>query len=590
MKTSRLLQNSFRSKSVICASYIFMLFVVGAWPAQTINAQTAAAKTADSSAATTQGKSTVSGRVVYEDNGRPVRHAQVMLINKEGGPTRNTSTDKSGKFVIKNVVAGSYTWMIEATGVSSPSPYTGMNVDANVVSVDGTGNTEIEIRAQRGGIITGKVVYADGDPAINASISVMRKDSGHYTPIRISHSYESLRTDDRGVYRIAGLPPGEYIVSAAEDSMRIQENGDGSYYGGAGSLSATYYPSATTTQSATTLRVEAGREVGDINITLIERALHKVSGIVTAKSTGLPLARVQISAQLKGEPSDHLINNMFAHTDERGRWTLDDVPDGSYTLMVYPPQPEIQATDGQTFQRLMREARSRFVMKRQDVVVGGGDVSGLAIELTDGARISGTIKIEGDKPLAQNIIISAKSLSGDKNTQQMPSRAERDGTWMVGGLQSGENLLSVFAGNKYYVKSITWNGMDLQRNPVNLDEGGEVKGVEIILSADVATLTGHALSATDGTPLRNILVMLISTDQSRWRFSNASSSSRVTGPDGSFQITGAPGEYFAIVWRMSDGPLAINDETIRERTANAPRVILQAGERKSMDLRLPQKP
>ncbi|MGB9181942.1 MAG: carboxypeptidase regulatory-like domain-containing protein [Pyrinomonadaceae bacterium] len=590
MTTSRLFQNSCLSKHVICAISLFMLFVaVALWPQKTISAQTVVTTTTELAPSNSApGKSTVSGRVVYDDTGKPVRRAHVSLIGKDApAGQRMTNADARGVFRLKNVPAGRYTFYVDAVGVYSPNPYGPEEGKQNAieVSVDGTSNVEVEVRARRGGSINGKITYTDGEPAVGLPVSLMRREEGRILPFR-NGRYGDVRTDDRGVYRVSGLPPGEYIVSASEEVERVMQRGDSVYSYGGGSLSATYYPAATSARSASGLRVEAGREVSDINITLIERSTHKVSGTVTVKRDGTPLVRAQVMVQLKTEPGDFADSHMYSQTDERGYWTLEEVPDGTYIINVTPPQPEMRGSDGRNYDRAYREAMGRFVAKNQDLTVAGADVSGLAIEMSEGARIRGTLRVEGDKPLPQNIYISAEAANGER-VMQPSSRVEQDNTWIVGGLPAGDNFLNVgVAGGKYYTKSITWNGMDLQRNPVNLDEGGEVKGVEIVLSTDVATLTGRALNATDGAPLRNMVLILVPTDQSRWRSRSASLGGR-TGADGSFTITGAPGEYFALIWRMNDGPLAFNEENIRARTANAPRVTLRAGERKSMDISVP---
>jgi hypothetical protein len=55
------------------------------------------------------------------------------------------------------------------------------------------------------------VTYADGDPAINASVRIFRKREGKWTQV-IGRTPDDAITDERGVYRVSGLWPGEYLV------------------------------------------------------------------------------------------------------------------------------------------------------------------------------------------------------------------------------------------------------------------------------------------------------------------------------------------------------------------------------------------
>ena len=68
------------------------------------------------------------------------------------------------------------------------------------------------MRLAKGAVITGAIVDAMGDPATNVHVEVyrVRVASG----ARLTDVQESATTDDRGIYRIHSLLPGEYVVAA----------------------------------------------------------------------------------------------------------------------------------------------------------------------------------------------------------------------------------------------------------------------------------------------------------------------------------------------------------------------------------------
>ena len=177
-------------------------------------------------------KSTIRGRVFYEDTGRAVKRTSIMLMGKGGGRELSGLTDNNGVFEIKDVVAGTYYAFVNAPGVVSPLAYADISkqkegMDEAVegfppIIVNGISDLDVQIPARRGGAISGRIMYADGDAAVGVKVEILRKVKEKF--ITVIPNFSSIismmmggggggfQTDDRGVYRFAGLPNGEYIV------------------------------------------------------------------------------------------------------------------------------------------------------------------------------------------------------------------------------------------------------------------------------------------------------------------------------------------------------------------------------------------
>jgi hypothetical protein len=544
-----------------------------------------------------RGNSTVRGRVVYDDTGRPLRRVRVMLYitrrDESAVPQQRMAiTDARGEFTVKNVVAGKYFVFVEAPGIVRQTAFGDSPDELTSVSVDGTSNAEVQVRARRGGSITGKVTYTDGDPAVNAMVSLLLKKGKQFVPY-FAGGFDggAVVTDDRGVYRLFGLPPGEYVIGVGEVTQRVveSEEGGGGYSSNYGTLSATFYPSVTSKTASTPVAVEAGQETSNINITIAERSLHKISGTIRARRDGQIITLANISIMNKQE-LDGGMNNLgtqSVNVDAQGRWYFDDVPDGEYVIIVNPIQDELREARTRAAQGVRTQG---FVEKRMDVVVAGVDVTGLTIEVTQGARISGTVVVEGGKPLPQNVIVFTKDASSPdssfRNGRSAQAQAKPDGTFTMESVPEGilSVLASVAPGGKYFTKAVTSGGADLLRDPLNVEDEVEIKDVRITISAEVATLSGRLLSAENGKAMRGVGIMLIPADPETMRVFGARAYG-ASSPDGTYTLSGAPGDYLAIVWRQSDG--AYNPELIKARAQNAPRVTLQPNERKSMDLVIP---
>ncbi len=535
--------------------------------------------------------SSVKGRALYEDTGRPAPRERVQLIASEllanhrdrySIPTE--ITDANGEFIFHRVSAGEYYVFVRpadehlASAEAAPFPLQTGDAAADAarleqykkefikITVNGESPVEIDLRVRNPhfGVISGRIANANGQPVAGANVSAMR------TSERVFGT--STHTGENGAYRIIGQPAGEYIVSASPPPRTLNGERPNGMEGLAG---ATYFPSTIDSHNSPPVAVYPDRETGDINITLAAWSLHSVAGTVRHESDGQPVAGAtvrltrkdsedQASGTEKAAGIEAAMYNYLSATDTQGRWSVSNLPDGKYTIFVRPA-PVVSA-DAET---------RKFVEKRQDLTVAGSDVEDLAIEVSAGGRISGRVTVEEGNALAPQISIAAGSAI---------ARVGPDGTFIVTGVPQGEFPLAVIIRppNVFYVRSIEVNGIDLLREKLKTRAGAEIKDIHIGISP-AAILSGRVLSAPGGTPLSRIGVKLIPTEQSMVE-AYKSMPSGVTNEQGSFVVSGAPGEYFVIVWRLGEKAPTRDEDSIKKFSANALRVTLGPGERKSMDL------
>jgi hypothetical protein len=184
-----------------------------------------------------------------------------------------------------------------------------------------------------------------------------------------------------------------------------------------------------------------------------------------------------------------------------------------------------------------------------------------------------------------------ETASGERTVSYANSvRVRQDGTFTADGLPSESIWIRAFSWqdrNKYYTKSVTANGVDLMSEPLIVKDGSEVQGVRVLISTEIATLTGRVLAGDGGTHfLRGAVVVLIPAEPHKQRMRNARLHG-YTNAEGGFTITGAPGEYMVIVLRPGTEPYGLGDQALKVLMANAQRITLQANERKTMDFIAP---
>lgn len=567
----------------------------------------------------------VKGRAVFDGTDRPVRRAQIALmqLSSRSGLEMSGITDRDGQFVIADVPTGVYFAMVNLPGIISPLAFMSatdrgepenFNVKAireycTEVVVDG-GNVNVIVRAKRGGAISGRITYSDGEPAIDAQVAIIRRDGKKTSRVLTGFtaaSLLSLRTDDRGRYRIAGIPPGEYIVSAAEtNTSQNGRRGRGDDFFGAlfssDSLVVSYYSSGTRLEDAIKLEVTAGSELSDIDVTLADSTPHTVRGSVIAKLDRLPLPDASLSLRMRDQASWFGSDAQQIVTDEQGTWMLDGIPDGTYVLTVEPPGNfpapgldsegiTIDDTDGQPKRKNV--PTRKFVRQETEITVSGGDLVLDPIALAEGASISGTIEWpnNADGPRSQYVQILYR-YEGEPPTQDYRnSTSASGGEFTIEGMRSGKVYLMAnpgYAGadtfSNLYVKSITLNGIDLRQKPLTIAEGQSIKNIHIVIAENPAKGIIKLLD-NEGKPRGAKRVAVVSVDEGHWLF-GSDTIEGITDSRGMFAFTAAPGEYLVIVAASDDfWPPAV--EVIRERAPSATHIKLASGDNQPVTVVVP---
>lgn len=543
--------------------------------------------------------STVYGRAIYHDSEQPVRRVKVVLRNLANlGPEELTAiTNARGEFRIEGVPAGRYFIGVNGRGVVSTDSFielgdyresrydrSDLRKYFEEIEVDGRTSKQVVIRARRGGVVAGKVSYANGDPAIDHPITILRRKRDKYSVFFTNVNTMSLvlLTDDRGIFRVSGLPTGEYIVGATPmiehgelvKDLALEVNMVGS------SLSMTFHPSTMLPTNATPVSIEAGEEKTGIDITLADQQLHTVAGVVRERDNRhpVPQAKVRIIRKETYETVGrafwpYSVGMPGVSTDELGRWRLREVPDGRYIIFVEPG-------DGPPSER------EKFATKRQEIEVSGRNIDNLIIELGDGATVSGTVVVDSG-PAPRNIYVG---LTAGSRVELEPSTIiQRAGAFAIRGVSPGKMYFFVNLGEgnqQFYIKSITWNGKDLLREPLEISAEEKIGDVKIVLSSQVATFTIRVRSAP-GESVENVSLTLVPSDPARWERREAQLLC-TTDAQGKCTIVGAPREYLVFILPRGVRSGTLEKDEIEERAAGAQRVSLGPAERRTFEIVLPR--
>ena len=161
--------------------------------------------------------------VVTTTDGEPLRSARVRISPTPREIRSIAETDAEGRYEIA-VPTGRY------TVTASKSRYVTLAFGQRRVDEGGTvvelssGQTieHINIALPPGGVLTGIVSDTYGEVVTGASVQAYRYRYA-FGRWQLDRTGRADGTDDRGVYRLFGLPPGDYYVEAANQPLRQKQ-------------------------------------------------------------------------------------------------------------------------------------------------------------------------------------------------------------------------------------------------------------------------------------------------------------------------------------------------------------------------------
>ena len=283
-----------------------------------------------------KGTAVIKGQVRSDGTGAPVRRAQVRAMSMEARGGGVTNTDGNGNFEIKDLPAGRYTVSVMKGGFAQAQfgQRRPGDMGTPIELADGQTAEKVNFVLTRGGVISGTVVDDGGEPMAGAQVAAMlfqfMQGSRRLVPARSDGSTD--RTDDKGNFRLFGLPPGDYFISASNRTNNFMAAGmtsteqDG--------FAPTYYPGTPNVTEATRITVKGGQEINGANIPMIVARLARVRGRAL-NSRGEPAAGTM--AMLS--PADPFatmmmtgMNNAMIGAD--GTFEFANVAPGRYNLNV----------------------------------------------------------------------------------------------------------------------------------------------------------------------------------------------------------------------------------------------------------------
>jgi hypothetical protein len=447
----------------------------------------------------------VEGRVINSLNNAAVPNATVILRahDLEHGQSYADESDGNGNFSFDDVETGEYAvvaerrlFMAEPTGATGAPP-------PDIKVEKGRQIKDLKIRLIPLGVITGRVLDADGDPVRGATVNALLYVYSNGK--RQLRSADSTQSGDNGEFRLFGLRAGTLYLRGARNQPESV---------------TTYYPGTADETHAAPVELRAGAQLEGFDIRLQATGVHSVR---FEFSEGHPpeggLALFLVSQQG--------FQQFGLETFSSDSVGFKGVPPGSYEAMV----------------RLDGGERRSYALQRIEVT--NADVDGGTLTFLPAVDLAGSVRVEGGafkgiEKLRVNLQAEYRSpLLGVINAEVKP-----DGTFQLKNAAPSVYEVAINRVAGVYLKSVRMGEKQLADR--RLDLTSKVEPLVVVLGADVGEVEGSVQNAK-GDPVARARVNAIAygdhsnrIDLNRFAF---------TDQKGEFKIKDVPpGDYKVFAW------------------------------------------
>jgi hypothetical protein len=457
---------------------------------------------------------TVEGSVVNKLTGAPLKAAHVIYNRADTGGASSpisTDTDSQGHFTLQ-VSPGSYRLWVERSGFARQvyGALSPAGEGATLTLAAGQQLRQLTFRITPLGAISGRVLDEDGDPVQGVGIQVLRFDyaTGHRQLI----SMAGASSNDRGEYRVFGLPAGRYLLLASPPGAPMSHPLEGgALVAEAQEAYATlYYPGVPEVDAASPVVLAEGGEFNDADFHLRRIRAITLRGRVISPLGSLAGSQLQVVLAHNEKDAASFIDRVSAAVDQStGRFEIHGVSPGSYLLVGS------QLSAGRPF-------AGRVPVE----VSATAPAEEITLALSPALDIPGMVEWENaSRGGAPKVIVRLTPSEGLAPGPEPRSWIASDGSIRLTGVTPGFWTLTVDAMAKdLWIRKATFAGNEISSGELHIREGARGQ-LRIVLSSEGAQISGTVTAS--GQPSRATVVLAPAAPEQRgyshlYRITNSS--------------------------------------------------------------------
>jgi Carboxypeptidase regulatory-like domain len=525
-----------------------------------------------SAGSTEQQPCTVSGMVVKLAGSEPLRKATLTLRNADDRTRSVTiATNSDGSFTFKGIDAGRYQLKASRVGyVTAEYGQRKPNDPGAVLTLRPGQNLKgLLFRLIPAAVISGRILDEDGEVLPGVEVSAVRQV---YSDGKRGLSTSTIvETNDLGEYRLFGLPPGRYFISAfyprwsrAGGSENF-DSSDGSPSNAPQGYAKMYYPGTPDATQANAIVVRDGEEIPSIDMLMRHVLVHHIRGHVYNQITHKPGVGTNMFLTPKATGQNWEIGGQQTVVEKQdGSFEISEVTPGSYVLISF------WFDEGKTYSTTI------------PLEVGSADIEGLTVAIGAGVTINGQIIWEGKPSLDKDELYVSPRLQDSPRFFENSARVSPTNSFTLKDIGDGTYHAEVSGQSKdCYIKDVRYGPSPALDDGFPVSKGAPAN-LEITISSRGARLQG-TVSDADGLPAAGVRVALV-PDLPR-RSQHRLYKSQTTDQYGHFDLRGiAPGDYSIFGWDQAEDGAWEDSEFLKPFERQGQKLSLQEADQKSVNV------
>lgn len=553
------------------------------------------------------GTAIIKGKVLAAETGAPIRRAQVRLMSPELRGGRVATTDPDGRYEFRDLPPGRYTFNTSKAGFVSMQfgQRRAFEQGKPIEMLDAQVMDTADFRLPRGSAITGRILDEFGEPIADAMVQAMQHQfvGGRRQLVPAGRGGQ---TNDLGQYRIYGLSPGEYVVSATVPNMGGIDMEVNSAVGRAETTSyaPTYFPGTQSAADAQRVAVALGQETSSVDLALLPVRTARISGIVI-DSEGKPVSGGMVMLMPREIEGMMLrIGSNVGRTSKDGAFAISNVAPGEYNLQVRGGSMffemagggggamTVTATAVAVGEAPTGAPRPEPEFAVQPVTVAGQDITGVTLVTGRGGHMTGRVVFADaqapDRSRWENLRVLARSPEASFGPVMggMPAPVLQDGTFELRGLSGNVLVRPIGLPTGWSLKAVEYNGQDVTDAPIEFKGTEEATAVRVLLTSQTTEVAGSVTNER-GQAEKDYTVVVFAEDSAKWGPLSRFISVGRPDQEGRYKVKDLPpADYLAIALDYVQQGEWGDPAFLERMKSRATSFRLGAGETKALDLKL----
>ncbi len=475
------------------------------------------------------GTAVIRGRAIDAASGHGLSRVEMRAGGPNAGPGsgRAVLTDADGRYEIKGLPAGTYTIVANKPNYvrTSWGEARAEGPGKRIPLAEGQRLENIDVTLTRSGAVRGRILDEFGEAVVDVSVSALqyRYQNGSRVLVPIGHSGSS---NDIGEYKIYGLSPGEYYVSATLSNYgsmgAVDKNADRTGY------AATYFPGTGNVASAQRLTIAAGQTVAGIDLSLLPIRTSRVSG-VALDDRGRPLANVTVITMQRVGFS--MRGGSPTQTRADGSFVVAGLTPGDYVLRAMAPGsgPDTPAATA-------------------TVSVDGSDIADVQLVPIKPSTLSGRVIFAGDgtPPKAASVHVTTMRtepfLFGGSTGN---AAVKEDLTFEMKATAGHVFLRTQQPGPDWRLGRVLVGGVDVTDTGIDLPVNSAIPNIVVELTDHIYPVSGR-VTDSDGGLVRDCDVIVFGRDPGGWTPGTRFVARVRPGADDLYHARLPAGDYYAV--------------------------------------------